>query len=123
MVYLILIDPDRKDDVMMSLLLPPWLGRVTAVSRQWWLRAIVRKELSRLSPRLLEDIGLDPENVYEAVRKPFWQSAELDSRVIAESALKGVQARESYLPDQAPVVPKATFSGRFQHCRPAGHHG
>lgn len=39
----------------------------------WELRHRSRKQLNRLSPVLLRDIGLDPEKATAEAAKPFWR--------------------------------------------------
>ena len=42
--------------------------------KTWVKNSNGRKELARLSPRMLRDIGLEPYQVQSEINKPFWRS-------------------------------------------------
>lgn len=47
----------------------PALGRLVAL---WRRRATTRTHLADLDPRMLRDVGLEPEAARREARKPFW---------------------------------------------------
>lgn len=49
------------------------LQAMLAVINGWFERHHQRKQLARLEPRMLRDIGLDAEQVQAEIRKPFWK--------------------------------------------------
>lgn len=40
---------------------------------EWFARSAGRKQLAKLSPHMLRDIGLEPFQVQAELRKPFWK--------------------------------------------------
>jgi uncharacterized protein YjiS (DUF1127 family) len=49
------------------------LRSLTAAIDMWRQRTRLREELCRFDDRLLEDVGLDRNEVMHEVHKPFWQ--------------------------------------------------
>ena len=69
--------------VIMSLTWRGWLAngkglfarevmRAATQVNSWTRRARQRRELAALDARLLNDIGITPDQVQDEVRKPFW---------------------------------------------------
>jgi uncharacterized protein YjiS (DUF1127 family) len=46
---------------------------VKATTNAWTIRAKGRNDLARMSPRMLQDIGLDRAEVQMEINKPFWK--------------------------------------------------
>jgi len=49
------------------------LGRIPAWLKLWHERYRQRETLTRLNDRLLVDVGLQRDDVMQAVREPFWR--------------------------------------------------
>ena len=49
------------------------LRKINSLLEKWAIRAETRKQLGNLSPRLLEDIGLQPGDALRESHKPFWR--------------------------------------------------
>ena len=39
----------------------------------WWQRQRQRKQLATLDPRLLKDMGITQDKLYDELSKPFWR--------------------------------------------------
>jgi len=50
------------------------LRRLLTTFRIWEERKQSRRALESLSPRMLDDIGLTPEQAWIEARKPFWKN-------------------------------------------------
>ena len=46
---------------------------VRGIFSEWAARSQGRKDLARLSPRMLSDIGLEPFQAQAEINKPFWK--------------------------------------------------
>lgn len=51
-----------------------WLRQGIDALRRWRDRSVSRAQLSMLDERLLRDIGLDPAQAAQEIRKPFWRA-------------------------------------------------
>ncbi|MDH4246984.1 MAG: DUF1127 domain-containing protein [Deltaproteobacteria bacterium] len=49
------------------------MGRGLFIVRQWRNRAMQRRQLMMLNPRLLKDVGLTQADAYRESLKPFWR--------------------------------------------------
>jgi uncharacterized protein YjiS (DUF1127 family) len=49
------------------------MSKAKAIVFEWSARVEGRKDLARLSPRILQDIGLEPFQVQAEINKPFWK--------------------------------------------------
>lgn len=49
------------------------LGRIPAWLKLWHARYRQSETLARLNDRLLDDVGLQRDDVMQAVREPFWR--------------------------------------------------
>ena len=54
--------------------------RVLAVLRGWLVTWRSRRQLSRLPPELLRDVGLTERNVHEETQRPFWDCPDYWNR-------------------------------------------
>ena len=52
----------------------PNIARVAKVLRQWSERATQRRQLSGLTPRELEDVGISVQAAAAEAAEPFWRA-------------------------------------------------
>ena len=50
------------------------MAAVKHTFRTWKDRARTRRALSQLTPRMLEDVGINPYEAMEEASKPFWRA-------------------------------------------------
>jgi len=51
-----------------------FLVAVGGALKIWAERAQARRDLAELTPREVDDIGLDPEELASEIAKPFWRA-------------------------------------------------
>lgn len=51
----------------------PALRRIVVAMGHWTLRRRTRTQLNRLSPYMLEDIGITPAQARKEAERPFWK--------------------------------------------------
>ena len=50
------------------------IAKIKQFCKQCYLRYRTRKQLARLSPERLRDVGITPEQAKREAAKPFWKS-------------------------------------------------
>lgn len=50
-----------------------WFQNLKSTLEKWERNHATRVQLAEMDPRLLEDIGINVEDVQEEVAKPFWK--------------------------------------------------